>query len=272
VAVSTVVRVRLLVAAAAVVAAGIVTGVVLATHQDPRQPTTQCKKLPSPIVLKGVQSDHVAEVRTAFRKPPAAAARVLESLAQQNPRDPVVQFNDGTALLCAGYTSEAAQAYVRAKQAGRDTWYEVRADNLLHPQFFSDGYPPVVITGRDPLLIQGQLEQRQFHQHSAERLFARAARLHPNDPEAQVAAAVGRFDMDDLNASFSRLGPLVKRFPRSQTVRFHLGLLLSWTGQGALAVKEFRAARALGPHTALGRDAGAFLGRLVTSGTSGSKR
>jgi len=269
---STAGRVRLFVAAAAVVAAGIVTGVVLATRQDPPQPTTQCKKLPSPIVLKDVHSDHVADVRAAFRKPPAAAARALESLGRQDPGDPVVQFNDGTALLCAGYTSEATQAYEQAKKAGRDTWYEVRADNLLHPQFFTDGYPPFVLTGRDPLLIEGQLEQRQFHQHSAERLFARAARLHPDDPEALVAAAVGRFDMDDLNASFSRLGPLVKRFPRSQTVRFHLGLLLSWTGQRALAVKEFRAAQALGPRTALGRDANAFLGRLVTSGTSGSKR
>ena len=49
--------------------------------------------------------------------------------------------------------------------------------------------------------------------------------------------------MDDLSASFSRLGPLVKRFPKSQTVRFHLGLLLAWTGQGTLAVKEFKAAQ-----------------------------
>lgn len=262
-------RVRLLVAVAAVASAGIVVGVVFATRQDPPQPTTQCKKRPSPIVLEDVQSDHVAEVRAAFKKPPAAAARALESLAQQNPRDPVVQFNDGTALLCAGYTAEAAQAYARAKKAGRDTWYEVKADNLLHPQFFSDGYPPVVLTGRDPLLIQGQVEQRRFHQRSAARLYAKAARLHPDDPEAQVAAAVGRFDMDDLSASFSRLGPLVKRFPRSQTVRFHLGLLLTWTGQRALAVKEFRVARALGPRTALGRDADAFLRRLVTTGTSG---
>ena len=74
--------------------------------------------------------------------------------------------------------------------------------------------------------------------------------------------------MDDLSASFSRLGPLVKRFPRSQTVRFHLGLLLTWTGQAKLAVREFRAARVLGPTTELGRDADAFLKRLVTGGTN----
>jgi predicted Zn-dependent protease len=122
------------------------------------------------------------------------------------------------------------------------------------------------------LLVQGQIQQRQFHQETAERLWAKAARLHPNDPDAQVAAAVGRFDMDDLSASFSRLGPLVKRFPKSQTVRFHLGLLLAWTGQRDLAVKEFRAARALGPGTRFGRESATFLAGLTSTGTGGSKR
>src|ERR1043165_7160211 len=83
-------RVRLLVAVAVTVAAGIVVGVVYATRQDPPQPTAQCKKPPAPIVLPGVQSDHVAEVRAAFRNPPRAAARSLEDLAQRNPGDPVV--------------------------------------------------------------------------------------------------------------------------------------------------------------------------------------
>jgi len=269
VAVSPALRVRLVVAAAVAAAAGIVVGVVYATRQGPPQPSAQCKKRPTPIVLPGVHSDHIAAVRAAFEKPPRAAARALEDLAQQNPRDPVVQFNDGTALLCAGFSAEAAQAYAQAKKAGRNTWYEVKADNLLHPQFFQDGYPPFLYAGKDELLIQGQVAQRGFHQHTAERLWARAAKQHPTDPDAQAAAAVGRFDMDNLSASFSRLGPLVKRFPRSQTVRFHLGLLLTWTGQKTQAVKEFRAARALGPATALGKDANAFLRGLVTSGTNG---
>jgi predicted Zn-dependent protease len=270
--VSPALRVRILVAVAVVAAAGTVVGVVYATRQDPRQPTAQCKQRPSPIVYPGIHSDHVAAVRAAFTRKPAAAARALETLAQANPDDPIVQFNDGTALLCAGFFAEAAQAYEQAKKAGRNTYYEVKADNLLHPQFFDKGYPIVVVTDHDPLLIQGQLEQRQFHQHSAERLYAEAARRHPDDPEAQVAAAVGRFDMSNLNASFSRLGPLVRRFPRSQTVRFHLGLLLAWTGERALAVAEFRAARALGPGTALGKQSKAFLGGLVTGGTNRPKR
>jgi predicted Zn-dependent protease len=260
-------RIRLVVAVVAAAAAAVVAGVVLATRQDPAQPTALCSGRPKPLVVPGVASTQVRAVRSAFAKGPRGAAVVLEPLAQEHPRDPVVQFNEATALYCAGYVAEAAQAFRRAKAAGRNTYYGVKADNLLHPQFFSNGYPIFQYEGRDPLLIQGQIQQRQFHQVTAERLYARAARLRPESAQAQVAAAVGRFDMDDLSASFSRLGPLVKRFPRSQSVRFHLGLLLAWTGQRALATREFRAARALGPATPLGKDAAAFLHGLGAAGT-----
>jgi len=260
-----------IVASAALVAAAVVAGVVYATRQDPEQPKVLCKK-PAVQVVPGVTSPYLQAIRDAFAKGPKSAARALEGLANEHPRDPVVQFNEATALLCAGYVADATEGYRRAKKAGRDTYYEVKADNFLHPQFFGDGYPILQYEGHDPLLIQGQLEQRRFHQRSAERLYAKAAQLHPNEAEAQVAAAVGRFDMDDLNASFSRLGPLVQRFPKSQSVRFHLGLLLAWTGQRELAVKEFRAARALGPGTRLGQESATFLQGLTNAGTSGSKR
>ena len=262
---------RAIVAVAALAAAAVVAGVVYATRQDPGQPKVLCKK-PAVQVVPGVTSPHLQAIRDAFAKGPKSAARALEGLANEHPKDPVVQFNEATALLCAGYVADATQGYRRAKKAGRDTYYEVKADNFLHPQYFGDGYPILQYEGHDPLLIQGQLEQRRFHQRSAERLYAKAAQLHPGEAEAQVAAAVGRFDMDDLNASFSRLGPLVRRFPKSQSVRFHLGLLLAWTGQRELAVKEFRAARALGATTTLGKEADSFLVRLGSSGTKSSKR
>jgi predicted Zn-dependent protease len=263
---------RAIVAVAALAAAAAVAGVVYATRQDPAQPEELCKKHPAVQVVPGISSPYLRAVRAAFARSPAAAARALEGLADEHPDDPVVQFNEATALLCAGYVADATQAYRRAKKAGRDTYYEVKADNFLHPQYFSSGYPTFQYSGHDPLLIRGQFAQRQFHQHTAERLYAEAARLHPSDAEAQVAAAVGRFDMDDLNASFSRLGPLVKRFPQSQSVRFHLGFLLAWTGQRDLAVTEFRRARRLGPETTLGREADAFLMRLESSGTNRPKR
>jgi tetratricopeptide (TPR) repeat protein len=265
-------RVRLLVGAAAVAAAAVVLGVVLATRQSPAQPTSRCGGPATPLIVPGVATTRAAAVRAAFALEGKRAALALEPVAQAAPKDPVVQFNYGVALFCAGYVDEAAQAFTAAKTAGRDTLYEMRADEVLHPQYFApaDGlYPVFQQTRPNRLLAQGVLLQRQGHQHSAERLYAKAARLRPDDDEAQVAAAVGRFDEDKLVVSFSRLGPLVRRFPHSQSVRFHLGLLLAWTGQGDEAVKQFQQARGLGPTTPLGREAAAFLSRLGGHGTKG---
>jgi tetratricopeptide (TPR) repeat protein len=268
-------RVRLLVGAAAVAAAGAVAGVVLATRQDPPQPTTRCRARAQPLIVPGVRTRETAAVEAAFALGGKRAVFALEPVEQRAPKDPVVQFNYGIALFCAGYLNEASQAFRAAKSTGRDTFYEMRADEILHPQYFSpqDGlYPVFQPTRRDPLLLRGVLLQRQGHQHSAERAYLRAARLHPDDDEAQVAAAVGRFDEDNLAASFSHLGPLVKRFPHSQSVRYHLGLLLAWTGQKDEATRQFRLARAFGPATTLGRQADVFLRRLVANGTKGQKR
>jgi predicted Zn-dependent protease len=260
-------RVRLIVGLLAVAAAGIVAGVVYATRQSPAQPTAQCQQKPAPFIVPGTPTANVPAVRAALARRPADAARSLELLAQQAPNDPVVQFNYATALFCAGYLADADQAFRAAKRAGRDTFYEIQSDVILHPQFFNKGYPPFQSASTDPLLVRGEIFQRGGHQHSAERVFARAARLHPGSDEAQVAAAVGLFDMDNLSASFSKLGPLTRRFPRSQSVRYHLGLLLAWTGQRDQAVKEFRLAAALGPKTRLGSEAATFLGSLVAGGT-----
>jgi tetratricopeptide (TPR) repeat protein len=268
-------RVRVIVGAAAVAAAGTVAGVVLATRQDAPQPKEQCGGPVQALLVPGVRSSEAGVVERALALKPQAAARALEPVAQRSPKDAVVQFNYGVALFCGGYVSEASQAFRAAKKAGRDTFYEMRADEFLHPQYFvpTDGlYPLFESTGNDPLLRRGVILQRGGHQHSAERLYARAARLHPQSADAQVAAAVGRFDEDNLSASFSRLGPLVRRFPRSQTVRYHLGLLLAWTGQRAQAIKEFRLAEAAGPSTTLGREAKAFLGGLVSSGTNTTQK
>jgi Flp pilus assembly protein TadD len=268
-------RVRVLVGAAAVAAAGGVTGVVLATRQNPPQPTSHCEQRSQPLIVPGVATREASAVKAAFALPGKRAVVALEQVEQRAPKDPVVQFNYGIVLFCSGYLAEAGQAFRAAKTTGRDTFYEMRADEILHPQYFTprDGlYPLFQPTRPDPLLIRGVLLQRQGHQHSAERVFSKAARLHPEDDEAQVAAAVGRFDEDDLVASFSRLGPLVRRFPRSQSVRYHLGLLLAWTGRKDEATQQFQLTRTLGPKTTLGRQADIFLRSLVSNGTKGSQR
>jgi predicted Zn-dependent protease len=263
---------RLIVGLLAVAAAALVAGIVSVTGGDPPQPSARCAKQPKALIVPGVTSRNVAAVRRILAEPPKEAARALEPLALRNPKDPVVQFNFGSVLFCAGYVADAEQAFRAAKKAGYDTYYEIQADAVLHPQFFDQGHPIFEPQRPDPLLVQGVVLQQRGKQHSAERLYARAARLQPGNDEAQVAAAVGRFDEDDLSASFSRLGPLVKRFPKSQSVRYHLGLLLAWTGQRDEAAKEFRLARSLGPATRLGKESDTFLKGLVANGTNSTQR
>jgi tetratricopeptide (TPR) repeat protein len=273
-AVSPSVRVRVVAVLAAVGAAAIVAGVVWATRQDPPQPKARNCAPRQPYFVPGVGSTHAGAIRRAFTLPVRRTAEAIEPLAQQATGDPVVQFNYALALFCAGYVTDASQAFVAAKAAGRNTFYEIRADSIMHPQYFDQGYPVFQPDGAEvaPLLRRGIAAQQAGHQHTAERLYARAARLHPDDDQTQVAAAVGRFDEDNLTASFSRLGPLVRRFPRSVSVRFHLGLLLAWTGQRAQAETEFRQAKRLAPQSPLGREANVFLQRLVSDRTSGTQR
>jgi tetratricopeptide (TPR) repeat protein len=261
-------QLALTVAAVALAAAGVVVGVTLATRDDPPKLHPQPGKPPVPASLPGPAG---GAVRAAFANWPHGSVDALQRLGQEYPSSPLVQLYRGIGLFWAGYTNEAASALERAKTLGRDTPYEVAADNILHPQFFQ-GYPVFVPLRTNPLLERGSSLQAKGHQHSAERLYLQAARRAPNDDEAQVAAAVGRFDKDDLSASFSRLGPLTRRFPRSQIVRFYLGLMLAWTGQRDQAVAEFKHVVALGPDTGLGRNAKEFIDRVGAGGTGSSQK
>jgi tetratricopeptide (TPR) repeat protein len=261
-------RLQLLVtvAAVALVAAGAVVGTTLATRETPQQPQAQPGKPPVPNALP---TPAAAQIHQAFADWPRGSVETMMTLGRTHPGDPVVQLYTGIALLWAGYDGDASAALERAKQVGRDTIWELKADDVLHPQYFQDA--PVFTPMRPNLLLQrGSLLQQQGHQHSAERLYRRAAAAAPGDDEAQVAVAVGLFDKDNLTASFSRLGPLSKRFPRSQSVRFYLGLLLAWTGQRDAAVTEFRKAVALGPGSTLGRQASSFLAKVGARAGTGS--
>jgi len=263
-------RVRLAVAAAAVAGAAIVAGVVLATRQDPAQPKARCGKKPLQALI--IPGTGTPAVNAAVRRAMGSVAK-LEQLENRYPKDAAVQINFGRALICAGYLNDASQALEAAKRTGRDTQYEIDADTLLHPTFFPNGYPIFQPSnGKDALLVQGSVLQKQGHQHSAERAYAKAARLHPDDVEAQVAAAVGRFDEDNPSAAFSRLGPLAKKYPRSQLVRYYLGLLLVWIGERDQAVAEFHKTVALGPATPLGRQVQALLRQIAQSGPNTSSK
>jgi tetratricopeptide (TPR) repeat protein len=228
-----------------------------------------------------------AQLGAAFAAWPTGSLDRLERLADAHPHDAEVLLNLGLVRYWAGRDTDALAAWRLAAAAGPDNASGVRANDLLHPGFprglpyvVSSYAPPAAVTRlaspqqlaalahradtgtyKDKL-IYGIALQRLGHPLSAERQFAEAAALAPNDPEAQVAAAVGRFSKAKPSLAFSKLGPLAQRFPHSPAVRFHLGLLLLWLGELDHARAQLRLAVADGPHTELGKEAARFLQSL----------
>lgn len=235
----------------------------------------------------------VDEARPVFARYASTEAIVAVSLAQwptgfatlatlggAEPRSSLVQLHYGLGLYWRGDTAGAKAAWRRALRAQPDTSYALRAEDLLYPKFprglptFVPSFlPPGALARLSPprqlaylrahgtddrgRLLLGVAYQRLGRRVSAEREFARAS-----GPEALVAQAVGRFDKADPSKTFSLLGPLSKRYPRSQSVRFHLGLCLLWLGSVDEAKRQLRTARDLGPSTPLGTEARRFLERL----------
>lgn len=314
-------RVYLVVAAAALVAAGGAVGVTLATRTPPvsvQKPTgvpplaldLGVRSDPEAVALARAEQLYAAGKRTQakaiFARYDSLEAKVgaalagwpdgtlpeLQALARDHPKSSLVQLHLGLADYWDGRDVEAAQAWKAAARAQPDTFYAVRADGLLHPNFLP-GLPlftpsfaiPTRIAklpaaqqlaalaraaaagGVRARLLYGAALQQLSRPVSAERQFQLAAEEAPNDPEALTAAAVGRFDKAHPARAFSRLGPLSKRFPKSATVRYHLGLLLLWMEQVGPAKKQLRLAVADDPASAAGREAKRFLDRLGNVGT-----
>jgi tetratricopeptide (TPR) repeat protein len=211
----------------------------------------------------------------------------LEQLSALEPRSAAVRLHLGLAYFWAGREAEAAGEWRAAARVGPDTVFAVRAGDLLHPgqapglPTFVPGFPsPAALDRLEPpeqlellrrnaerpdpraKILYGVALQRLGRPVSAERVFAEAARLAPRDPEAQTAAAVGRYRKDAPERAFGRLGPLTRRFPHAATVRFHLGLCLLWLGSVPEARRQLLRARAEAPDSALAREANDLLKRL----------
>ena len=103
---------------------------------------------------------------------------------------------------------------------------------------------------------------------SARRAFDEARALAPNNVDALVADAVGRYDKGNPSASFSRLGPLSRRFPHAATVRFHLGLLLLWQRNLEEATRQLELARKAEPGGKIAGEAKRFLDAVRNAGTA----
>ena len=233
-----------------------------------------------------------AQVGAALAPWNDSSLATIQRLADQRPRDSLVLLHLGYASLWAGKSEEAAKAWRRASQAQPDSPSAQRADDALHPDFptgqplFLPSFeapkgldrlqPPAQLAflaraarRDDPRakLLYGLALQRLGHRLSARRQYDAAARLAPRSADAQVAAAVGRFDKGRPAAAFSRLGPLTRRFPKAATVRFHLGLLLLWMARnqpGSMeeGKRQLRLARAEDPGSRPAREAKRLLDGL----------
>jgi tetratricopeptide (TPR) repeat protein len=213
-----------------------------------------------------------AETGEAIAAWPDGTLIRLGELAVLNPRSGAVQFHLGLARFWSGDTNGAVEAWRAARARDPDSAFAVRAGDLLFRRF-PPGLPTFVPSFRGPQSVRtleppkqlaalermarrpdarakvlyGVALQRLDRPVSARAQFSAAATLAPSSPDAQVAAAIGRFDKEHPERAFSRLGPLTRRFPRAATVRFHLGLLLLWLGDVDEAKRQLTRATRLGP-------------------------
>jgi Tetratricopeptide repeat len=224
-----------------------------------------------------------AKVGAALASWPDPTLDRLEQLAKLYPESAVVQLHLGLARLWANRGDPvAAWQAVLAEQP--DTPYAVLAGNLLFPKL-PRGLPAFVpsfaaseeIVRLPPerqlaalrrraesgrvrdVLLYGVGLQRVGRPVSAARAFDEAARRHPRDVQALVASAVGRFDKGRPEIAFGKLGPLTRTFPNEPTVRFHLGVLLLWTGRIRPAERQFRLASRSQTGSPLAREAARYL-------------
>ena len=282
-------RVRLIVAAAALAAAAATVGLVLLTRDAPEQ---RVEAEPPPLFLElgerddaearalrraaGLYDDGRLEAaRAIFDRYDSPEARVGSAYARwpdsfeplEDEETAVGRLHLGIALAATGAERESREELDEVEAIAPDTPYAVRADDFLHPRTVPG--LPFFLPSREPSReLRRALDlQRQGRPLSARRAFDAAA-AGSDDPELLTAAAVGWFDKDEPELAFSRLGPLTRRFPQAQTVRFHLGLLLLWLAQVDAARPQLDRARALDPASPLGRQAGELLDRLGDGGTS----
>jgi tetratricopeptide (TPR) repeat protein len=224
-----------------------------------------------------------AKVGLALARWPDGSLARLEQLAKLYPGLAVVQLHLGLARLWSNEGDPVA-AWNAALEAEPDTPYAIVAGNLLHPDlprglpaFIPSFAAPASVTRLPPArqlaalrtaaerggareqLLYGVGLQRVGRPVSAARVFDRAAHRYPNDVEAQVARAVGQFDKDAPERAFGLLGPLSATHGNDPSVRFHLGVLLLWTGRIKLAEHQFRLAANAQPGSPLAREAERYL-------------
>jgi tetratricopeptide (TPR) repeat protein len=229
-----------------------------------------------------------AQIGSAYASWNRNGLETMKTIAAAHPASSVALLHLGIADYWAGRNADAVAEWQKTAQVGADSPYGVKAEDLLHPGLKIPGLPYVVLDFGAPPAIAKLSGAKQLaalaraaarpdarakllygsalwgleRPRSAERQFEAAAKLAPHDPLARTAAAVGLFTKANPVKAFAHLGPLTGVFPRSAVVRFHLGLLLLWSGERGKAVEQLRLAVADEPHSSYAEDARRLLSRL----------
>ena len=237
-----------------------------------------------------------AQIGSAYAAWKQSGLAPLKTLAAAHPASSVALLHLGIADYWDGRNADAVAAWEKTAKIGADSPYGVKAEDLLHPKLSPAGLPslPYLMLDFGPpraivklpaseelaalaraaarpdaraKLLYGSALWGLERPLSAERQFVAAAKLAPHDPLARTAAAVGRFTKANPVLAFSRLGPLTGVFPHSAVVRFHLGLLLLWSGREKKAIEQLRVAAAEAPHSSYAQTVRALLSRIGNGGT-----
>jgi predicted Zn-dependent protease len=318
-------RIVLVVAFAALIAAGAVVGVTLLqtrgeTTTVPGAVTKSQPGIPPLFFDFGVRNDreardlsraaqllnakHVAQARAIFTRyhslqaqiglafanwPGSNALDTLKTLAAQHPDSAVAEYHLGWAYYWSGRRADAAAAWTRVDTQFPDSPESVEAENQLYSSD-QPGLPELILpltlptaassaaqlrvlsaAARKPdapaKLRYGYFLWQLWHRVSAERQFAAAARLAPDDPYARTAAAVALFTKRAPARAFGRLGPLTAVFPHAPVVRFELGLLLIARAQPAKGLAQLRLAAAEDPGSSYAKAVRTLLSRIGKHGT-----
>ena len=190
-------------------------------------------------------------------KSPDATVSRLELLAASSP---FARYELGVVQLWAGRLPQATAALKAVRDADRESFYGVKADDLLHPTM-QPGYPLFVPADPPPdgatleslkaaaaaapndakaQLQYGSSLQSAGRRKAALAVYGQALKADPTSIESQVALAVAAFSKDDPAKAFGTVGPLVRDQRGDPSPRFHLAMMLLWIGQPDKAQAEFR--------------------------------
>jgi tetratricopeptide (TPR) repeat protein len=211
--------------------------------------------------------------------PETAVAR-LRTLAERPGALPFARYEYGVVQVWAGRLGDATATLRALRAAAPESYYGVKADDLLHPGY-QPGYPPFVpaqapaVAGLAALqaaaaarpgdaeaqLQAGAALQAVGRRREALDSYRRALASDSQRVETEVAIALGAFSKDDPSAAFGTIGPLARDHPHDPSPRFHLALMLFWIGQREEAQAQFTQVIRDAPSTRLAKLATIFLSK-----------